>query len=76
MEVWSDNQRKNLGLEFLVKEYISVNGSFNRFPLLKPTTSFLTDQELAVNHLLYDETHYDIQRINGFLSGFNLMNIG
>jgi len=76
MEVWSDDQRKNLGLEFLVKEYISVNGSFDGFPLPKPTTSFLTDRELAANRLLYDETHYDIQRIDGFLSGFNLMNTG
>src|SRR5271154_3813800 len=74
MEVWSDDQRKNLGLEFLMKEYISVSGSFDGFPLPKPTTNFLADQESAVNRLIYDEAHYDIQRIDAFLSGSNMMN--
>ena len=74
MEVWSEDQRKNLGLELLVKEYINVSGSFDGFPLPKPITNFLTERESAVNRLLYDETYYDIQRIDGFLSRFNMMN--
>ena len=60
MRTWSDDDRKNLGLELLVKEYISVNGSIFGFPLPKPTTTFITDRESAANRLLYDETHYDI----------------
>ena len=74
MDVWSDDQRKNLGVELLIKEYVSVSGSFDGFPLPKPTTNFLADREPAVNRLLYEETHYDIQRIDDFLSGFNMMN--
>jgi hypothetical protein len=74
MQTWPDDQRKSLGLEFLLREYITINGSATEFPLPQPTTTFLADRESAANGLLYEETHYDVERINGFLSGLDAMN--
>jgi hypothetical protein len=76
MQTWSDDQRRSLGLEFLVREYISVNGSVAGFPLPEPTTTFLADRESAANRLLYDETHYDVRRLDDFLSRKHAMNEG
>jgi hypothetical protein len=57
MEVWSETQRKSLGLEFLMSEYISVNGSNTGFPLPKPTTAFLANPESIPNRLpIYTES--------------------
>jgi hypothetical protein len=57
---WLGEQRKSLGLEFLLREYIAINGSAAAFPLPQPTTTFLTKRESSTNRLLYEETHYDI----------------
>ena len=59
-----------------MRDYLSINGSIAGFPLSEPTTAFLAHRELAANHLLYDETHYDIQRLNNFLSKKHTMNKG
>ena len=66
----------NLGLEFLMRDYLSINGSMAGFPLSEPTTAFLAHHELAANHLLYNKTYYDVQRLNNFLSKKHTMNKG
>jgi hypothetical protein len=64
----------SLGLEFLTRDYLSINGSIASFPLPKPTTTFLMDRESTANRLIYDETHYDVQRLDYFLSRKHAMN--
>ena len=74
MRTWTDHQRINLDLEFLLKEYIAINSSGDDFPLPHPTTTFLADHESLDNCLLYDETHYDVQRLDDVLHRKQEMN--
>ena len=74
MRTWTNHQRINLGLEFLLKEYIAINSSGDDFPLPRPTTAFLADHESPDNRLLYDETHYDVQRLDDVLHRKQEMN--
>jgi hypothetical protein len=76
MQTWSDDQRMSLGLEFLTRDYLSINGSMAGFPLPEPTTAFLAHHDSAANRLLYDETYYDVQRLDDFLSRKHTMNEG
>jgi predicted acylesterase/phospholipase RssA len=76
MQTWSDDQRMSLGLEFLTRDYLSINGSMAGFPLPEPTTAFLSHRDSAANRLLYDETYYDVQRLADFFSRKHTMNEG
>lgn len=60
----------------MARDYLGINGFIAGFPLPKPTTTFLMGLESAANRLIYDETHYDVQRLNAFLSGKRTMNKG
>jgi hypothetical protein len=50
----------SLGLEFLMRDYLSINGSIASFSLLELTTAFLAYHNSATNHLLYNKTYYNI----------------
>jgi hypothetical protein len=59
-----------------MRDYFSINSSIDGFLLLEPTTAFLAHCNSAANCLLYDETYYNVQRLNDFLSRKHAMNDG
>ena len=61
-------------VHLLLKEYIAINSLGDDFPLPRPTTAFLADHESLDNHFLYDEIHYDIQRLDDVLRRKQEMN--